>query len=217
MKRLIVRATSVAIMMVGGAGSVSAQLPGIPVYNTPVPSGFTMAADVGFPNSATGLGTSYAITGAFGTGPFGFTGSVGGTRVEAIDKSEITVGGTANWKIFGGPLIPLAVNVQAGAAYWKGVADSKNIHVPVGISAVLTIPTPGLAIKPWVAPRVDYSQAKVGDVTFDATEFAFSIGVDLASLSGLGFRAAYDWINTEGSALSTVGFGFSYSLKTPGF
>ena len=218
MKRLIVVATTAALAVFVGAGTVGAQLPGIPVYNTPVSSGFTIAADIGFPNDATGLGTSYAITGAFGTGLFGFTGSIGGTKIDAIDKTQVTVGGTANWKIFGGPLIPLAVNLQAGVAYWEGVSDSKNLHVPVGLSAMLTIPTPGMAIKPWIAPRVDYSRAKVGDVTIsDQTEFAISLGLDLAFLNGLGVHAVYDWMRVEGTTLSTIGVGLNYALKTPGF
>lgn len=217
MKRLIVVAAAVALVVFVGAETAGAQLPGIPVYNTPVASGFTIGADLAFPSDATGLGTSYAITGAFGTGLFGFTGSIGGTKVEALNKTQVTVGGTANWKVFGGPLIPLAVNLQAGVAYWEGAFDSKNLHVPVGVSAVLTIPTPGMAIKPWIAPRVDFSQAKVGSTTSDQTEFAFSIGLDLAFLNGLGVRAAYDWMRVDDSTLSTIGVGLNYSLKTPGF
>jgi opacity protein-like surface antigen len=216
MKRLRTVLAIGAVLVPFMATAGAAQLPGIPVYNTPVASGFAIGADFGFPNDATGLGTSYAITGAFGTGPFGFSASLGGTKVEAVNKTEVTVGGTANWKVFGGPLIPLAVNVQAGVAYWKGVLDSDNLHVPVGVGVVLTIPTPGMAIKPWVAPRLDYSQAKVAGVSNDQTEFAFSLGLDLAFLNGLGVRAAYDWIQIEGSTLSTVGVGINYALNVPG-
>lgn len=218
MKRLIVVAAAVALAAFAGVGTAGAQLPGIPVYNSPVSSGFTIAADVGFPNDATGLGTSYAITGAFGTGLFGFTGSIGGTKIEAINTTRVTVGGTANWKIFGGPLVPLAINLQAGVAYWEGALDSKNLRVPIGVSAMLTIPNPGMAIKPWIAPRVDYSRARVGGVTIsDHTEFAISLGLDLAFLNGLGVRAAYDWMRVDGTTLSTIGVGLNYALRTPGF
>lgn len=218
MKRLIVVAAAVALAAFAGVGTAGAQLPGIPVYNSPVSSGFTIAADVGFPNDATGLGTSYAITGAFGTGLFGFTGSIGGTKIEAINTTRITVGGTANWKIFGGPLVPLAINLQAGVAYWEGALDSKNLRVPIGVSAMLTIPNPGMAIKPWIAPRVDLLRTESGNVTSHQQVFAFSIGLDLAFLNGLGVRAAYDWNEgTPGSAESTIGVGLNYALKTPGF
>ncbi len=224
MKRLIVVATILALGTVAGPRQVQAQLPGIPVYNMPVPSGFTLAADVGFPSNSTGLGTSFAATGALGAGPFGFSASVGGTKVESpADKTEITIGGTANWKLFGGPLIPLAVNLQVGGSYWTvegtpSIAKKKNIHVPAGVSVVLTIPTPGLAIKPWIAPRVDYSRVEPeGGSAVSSTDFAWSAGIDLGFLSGLGIHAAYDWLRRDGTTFSTIGVGGSYSLKTPGF
>jgi hypothetical protein len=228
MKRLIVVAAAVALAVFAGAGTVRAQLPGIPVYNTVVPAGFTIAADVGFPSSSTHLGTTFAGTGAFGTGPFGFTLSIGATGLKAdtLTLTQATIGGTANWKIFGGPLIPLAVNLQAGVAYWEfgdpdsnfvagGTQKVQEFRVPIGVGFVLTIPTPGMAIKPWIAPRMDYRRTTLsGGLSSDATEFAFSIGLDLAFLNGLGARAAYDWVNSDGSALSTIGVGLNYSFKT---
>jgi opacity protein-like surface antigen len=227
MKRSIVIAACAALGVFAGAGTVRAQLPGIPVYNTVVPAGFTIAADVAFPSSSTHLGTSFAGTGAFGTGRFGFTLSIGATSVKAdtVSLTQATIGGTVNWKVFGGPLIPLAVNLQAGVAYWEfgdpdsnfvagGTEKIENFHVPVGVSFVLTIPTPGMAIKPWIAPRVDYSRTTLDGLSSDATEFAFSIGLDLAFLNGLGVRAAYDWMKSDGSTLSTIGVGLNYSFKT---
>jgi len=231
MKRSIVIAACAALAVFAGAGTVRAQLPGIPIYNTVVPAGFTIAADVAFPSSSQHLKTSFAATGAYGTGPFGFTLSMGGTIVElnAGDVVQAAIGGTVNWKIFGGPLIPLAVNLQAGVAFWEIGDPSPPIvpedtdipklvewRVPVGVSFVLTIPTPGMAIKPWIAPRVDYRRTTLSglDLSNDATEFAFSIGLDLAFLNGLGARAAYDWLQSDGKTLSTIGVGLNYSFKT---
>ena len=230
MKRLMVVVAAVALAVFAGAGTVRAQLPGIPVYNTVVPAGFTIGADVAFPSSSTHLKTSFAAIGAYGTGPFGFTLSIGGTIVETdtTDLPQAAIGGTVNWKVFGGPLIPLAVNLQAGVAYWE-IGDPsppivppgttpgekiENIRVPVGVSFVLTIPTPGMAIKPWIAPRVDYRHTTLAGLSRDKTDFAFSIGLDLAFLNGLGVHAAYDWRKSDGSTLSTIGVGLNYSFKT---
>lgn len=221
MKRSLLGTLVAAVALIAPA-QLSAQLPGTPVYNLVVPSGFSFAVDVGFPNDASGLGTSTALTGALGLGGvFGFTASIGTTKIEVLDKTQVAVGGTANWRVFGGPLIPLAVNIQAGAAYWEVDATGgkiKNIHVPVGVGFVLTIPTPGLAIKPWVAPRFDYSRMEPsGGSGADQSEFAWSAGIDLGFLNGLGIHAAYDWLRVDGVTSSTVGVGASYSLKTPGF
>ena len=223
MQRLIVVATVLVLGAVARPLPVSAQLPGTPVYNMPVPSGFTLSADVGFPSNSTGLGTVFEATGSFGTGPFGFSASVGTAKFESpIDATEIALGGTVNWKIFGGPLIPLAVNLQVGGAYWtvEGTSGAKikNVHVPVGVGIVLTIPTPGLAIKPWIAPRADYNSVNTeGSSTTSSTNFAWSAGIDLGFLSGLGIHAAYDWLRVDGTTFSTIGVGASYSFKTPGF
>jgi hypothetical protein len=67
---------------------------------------------------------------------------------------------TGNLKIFGGPLIPVSVTLQAGAAYDQqsestilgGDISSKTWHVPVGVGIALTIPNPVFSIKPWLAP-----------------------------------------------------------------
>jgi hypothetical protein len=231
MKRSITIAAYATLAVFAGAGTVRAQLPGIPVYNTVVPAGFTIGADVAFPSSSSHLKTSFAATGAYGTGPFGFTLSIGGTivRTDTTDLPQAAIGGTVNWKIFGGPLIPLAVNLQAGLAFWEVgdpspplVEEDSDIpklvewHVPVGVSFVLTIPTPGMAIKPWIAPRVDYRRTTLSglELSHDATEFAFSIGLDVAFLNGLGARAAYDWLQSDGETLSTIGVGLNYSFKT---
>ena len=237
MKRSIVVAAYATLAVLTGVGTLRAQLPGMPIYNTVVPAGFTIAADVAFPsggidfplNGSANLKTSFAATGAYGTGPFGFTLSIGGTIVETdtVSFPQAAIGGTVNWKIFGGPLIPLAVNLQAGIAYWEigdpappivpegtEIEKLEMFRVPVGVSFVLTIPTPGMAIKPWIAPRVDYSRTTLAGLSSDATEFAFSIGLDLAFLNGLGVRAAYDWMKSDGSTLSTIGVGLNYSFKT---
>jgi len=220
MNRSVVGIVAFLGLALSGPAALSAQLPGTPVYNVVVPSGISVAVDVGFPNDATGLGTSTALTGALGLGGvFGFTASVGTTKI--LDETKVAFGGTANWRVFGGPLIPLAVNLQAGAAYWEFDATGgkvKNIHVPIGVGLVLTIPTPGLAIKPWVAPRFDYSRLEPsGGGATDQSEFAWSAGIDLGFLNGLGVHAAYDWLRVEGMTMSTVGVGASYSFQTPGF
>ena len=217
MKRL----TTVAAVVAGGimvAGQARAQLPGIPVYNTVVATGLTLAGDVAFPNDNSGLSTSYGATGALGLGIFGFTASLGATKVDATGQTEVSFGGTANWKIFGGPLIPLALNLQGGAAYWEAdfpgtPSKIKNLRVPVGISATLTIPTPGMAIKPWIAPRVEYRRSEPdGQNSVDHTDFAWSAGIELAFLGGLGVHAAYDWLRSDGVTSSTVGVGASFGL-----
>jgi opacity protein-like surface antigen len=227
--------TSLSVFLLLNAVPGVAQLPGIPVYNTPIPGGFSLAADAAFPSSSTLLGSSYAATGAFGVGAFGFTLSVGGTSIEVdtFNLGQVAAGGTANWKVFGKPMSPLSVNVQAGVAFWEIgdpppslttpdtlVRKLEQFRVPVGVSAMWTIPTSGLAIKPWIAPRLDYNVLRFKGETSTRTEsrsdFAFSIGLEVAFLNGLGIRAAYDWQQPDNEVLSTIGVGLTYSFRKPG-
>ena len=234
MKRLLVVAAAAALAAFTGAGTIAAQVPTFPVYNWPIPAGFTILADVAFPSSSTNTGTSYAGTLAFGTGAFGFTLSGGGTsaEVDTFNLGQATIGGTVNWRAIGGPAMPWAVNLQVGVAYWE-IGDPppdlvppplipfgeklQNFHVPVGVSVMYTVITSGLAIKPWIAPRVDYSRNTLADQSVDNTDFAFSIGLNLAFRNGLGVRAAYDWLQSDGPTRDTFGVGAYYSFTAPDF
>jgi opacity protein-like surface antigen len=213
-----------AVLALGlAAAPLQAQNPGLPVYNNGVPTGIGIAADIAFPNDNSGLGTSFGATGAIGLGPLGFTASLSRTKAEATDDNVTAVGGTANLKVFGGPLIPLAVTLQGGLAYWQvdapGVVpiSTSFFHVPVGVGFVLTIPNPAFAIKPWVAPRVDIVRASPdGGEASTSTAFAWSAGVDLAFLGGLGLRGAYDWRKDDGVTASSISAGVTYTFKVPG-
>ncbi len=38
----------------------------------------------------------------------------------------------------------------------------KLVHAPIGLGIALRIPNPALAIKPWIAPRLDVVRVSVG-------------------------------------------------------
>jgi hypothetical protein len=206
-----------ALSMLGLTARLEAQVFGLPVRNAGVPTGLTLAADLGFPNGDAGKGWAVGASGSLGLGPLGVTGSV--ARWDPRDgESFSSVGATGNLKIFGGPLIPLSVTAQAGLAYGTQgddvLGDTKLLHVPLGVGFALTIPNPVLAIKPWVAPRIDLVRSKPsgGDSDTDSN-FGVSGGIDLSFLSGLGFRAMYDrvWAG-DGVNPSILSLGISWGL-----
>jgi len=217
MKRILL---AVLVTSLLAAGSAAAQVLGVPVYNRGVSSGIGIQADVAFPNVDYGKGTAFAGTGAVGLGPLGLTASIASYKPKG-GASTTSVGGSVNFKVFGGPLVPLSVNLQAGAGYFKEkVTDIKNLRIPVGIGFALKIPSPAVSLKPWIAPRVDFARRSGGLLpTSDSqTNFAFSAGLDLDLLSGLGFQAAYDWTRVKNSSLrpSTIALGAHYQFKLPG-
>jgi hypothetical protein len=214
-----------AIGMAVAALPAAAQVRGLPVYNAGVPRGIGLSADVGFPNDDAGNGLGFGVSGSAGIGLVGVTATLGAYNPDGAAGNKVTVGGTVNYRVFGGPLIPLAVTLQGGVGYYKpdvDGADVSELHVPVGVGFALTVPNPALAIKPWLAPRLDIVRHKVetGGVvgvsnTDTDTEFGISGGVELNFLNGFGIHAAYDLVTGSGSKPGVFGVGAHYALRLP--
>jgi opacity protein-like surface antigen len=205
-----------------GASPARAQVLGIPVYNSGIARGVGLYGDVGFPNAAAGKGTAFGLTGRAGFGPLGVTAIVSSFNPDGPAGSVTSVGGTGNLRVFGGPLVPLSVTLQGGVGYAKpdnGVLPGDEVsvlHFPVGVGFALTIPNPVLAIKPWLAPRVDVTRTKTNGVSDSDTKFALSGGVEFNLLSGLGLHAAYDYRTGGSSHPGVFGIGAHYTFRVPG-
>jgi hypothetical protein len=203
-------------------GAATAQVHGIPVYNSGIPTGIGVYADIGFPNTDAGKGRSLALSGRAGFGPFGATAILSTFNPEGPSDSELSVGGTLNYKVFGGPLIPLSVTLQGGIGYSKPEAgflpseDVNEFRFPVGVGVALTIPNPALAIKPWIAPRLDIVRTSAGGVSNTESNFGLGGGLELNTLSGFGVHAAYDRVFLDGSDSSVFGVGVHYTFRVPG-
>lgn len=214
MKRLL-RGLFTLCAALGLAPSLPGQVIGLPVYNAGIPTGVGVYADIGFPNDAAGGGTAFGATGRLGVGPFGATASVARYNPEGPGDQLTSVGGTLNYKVFGGPLVPLTVTLQGGAGYAKE-DDVKLYRFPVGLGLALTIPNPALAIKPWLAPRLDIARAS-GPLGSDTdTNFGISGGVEFNLLSGLGLHASYDRVFADVDDPSVFAAGLHYTFRVPG-
>lgn len=214
----------VVLALASGGTPAAAQNPGLPVYNLGVPRGLGIYGDFGFPNAAAGKGTAYGVTGRAGFGPIGVTVTLSALNPKGPAGSDVSVGGTLNYKLLGGPLVPLSVTLQGGISYAKpgdGLLPDDQVtayHFPVGIGFALVIPNPALAIHPWLAPRIDIarSSTKASGSTTD-TNFGLSGGLEFNLLNGFGVQAAYDRIFTKGAAdPGTFGIGAHYTFRLPG-
>jgi hypothetical protein len=134
----------------------------------------------------------------------------------------LSVGGTLNYKVFGGPLIPLSATLQAGIGYSKPESgllpsgDINELHFPIGMGFALTIPNPALAIKPWIAPRLDIVRRSGGGISDTESNFGLGGGLELNLLNGFGVHAAYDRVFTDAGDPSVFGFGAHYTFRIPG-
>ena len=205
-----------------GVRSAQAQVRGIPVYNSGIATGIAIYGDVGFPNTEAGKGTALAVSGRAGFGPMGATAMLSTFNPDGPGNSELSVGASLNYKVFGGPLIPLSVTLQGGIGYSKpdnGFLPGQEVNelrFPVGIGFALTIPNPALAIKPWIAPRLDIVQVSGGGSSNTETNFGIGGGLELNLLSGLGVHAAYDRVFADGGDPGVFGFGAHYAFRIPG-
>src|ERR671921_771623 len=195
------------------ASEGAAQVRGIPVYNSGVPTGIGIYGDVGFSDENAGKGKAFAVSGRAGFGPFGATAMLSTFNPDGPGSSDVSVGATLNYKIFGGPLVPLSVTLQGGIGYSKpdtGLLpgdDVTELHFPVGAGFALTIPNPVLAIRPWIAPRLDIVRASVSGTSDSRTNFGISAGLELNLLTGLGVQAAYDRVFTDVGDPGVFGVG----------
>jgi hypothetical protein len=224
--RQSLRATVLALGIATAAAlapDAEAQVRGIPVYNNGVPRGIGIYGDVGLPNDEAGGGTAYGVTGRAGFGVLGVTAMLSSYDPDGPADSDLSVGATANYRVFGGPLVPLAVSLQAGVGYAKpesGILPDDDVtqwRFPVGLGFALTIPNPALAIQPWLAPRLDIVRTSPdgGDAETD-TNFGLSGGVELNLLNGIGVHAAYDAVFADGGTPGVFGLGAHYNFRVPG-
>ncbi len=218
MKKSLTRALLVTTLLGGvSAGAMQAQVvTGLPVRNAGILGGLTIGGEVGFPNADYGKGTSYGARASLGFGPIGLSAVASRWNPDGPAEAHTGVGGYLNLKVFGGPLIPLSVTLQGGAEYASS-NGIKQVHAPIGLGIGLRIPNPALAIKPWIAPRLDIARTTGSGINSDTeTNFGISGGVDLSLLGGLSFSAAYDrtWINSLNPSVFSL--GASYTIKIPG-
>jgi len=218
----VVAALALVFLGASGVSAASAQVRGIPVYNSGIPSGIGLYGDVGFPDENAGKGRALALSGRAGFGAFGATAILSSFNPDGDGENDLSVGATLNYKLFGGPLVPLSVTLQGGIGYSKppsGILPTDEVNefrFPVGVGLALTIPNPALAIKPWLAPRIDIVRQSGGSASNTESNFGLGAGLELNLLSGLGFHAAYDRVFMDGGDPSVFGVGAHYTFRVPG-
>ena len=213
-------ATTALLVVLGRVSTASAQALGLPVYNSGVPTGLGVYGDVAFPNAAAGDGHTFAVTGRLGVSRIGVTATIGSFNPSGPDNTITTVGATGNYKLLGGPLIPFSATLQGGIGYGKegsGLGSSKLWRFPIGLGIGITIPNPALAIKPWIAPRIDITRVSVQGGSSDTdSNFGVSAGVEFNFLTGFGVHAAYDRVFANGDDPGIFAIGAHYGFRIPG-
>ncbi|MCL4865309.1 MAG: hypothetical protein KJZ47_05400, partial [Gemmatimonadales bacterium] len=165
-----------------------------------LPRGLSLAADVGVPNDASGLGITVAASAGAGLGLLGVTALVARTDVTGED-AVLSGGAMASLRLIGGPLVPFFATLQGGVGRWQAAGTSieggeiTTTSVPVGLGLGWTIASPVVSLKPWLAPRMQWTrrteEGGFGGET-ESTDAAVSGGIDLGFINGITVRGMYD-------------------------
>jgi hypothetical protein len=215
-----------AVLVLGFAVCVTTpaagQWTGMPAWNSPKGgTGVTISGDWGKPNELYGKGNAFGARASLTLATMTFTAGVASYGPEGLNERTTSLGGQVDFRVIGGSLLPIAVNVQAGAGV-SGKISSGTANYPkvlnaigaVGFSAPL--PTPGLSIEPYFSPGIRYrreTDALTG-ASASTTKFGYVLGANIG-LGMMGIHAAYDYQGTDVGDVNVFGLGAHFAIRMP--
>ena len=214
------RAVLILGMAAFAAAPAAAQWLGTPAWNSPkMGTGLTIYGDYGAPNTDAGKGNAFGGRATLGIGTLALTAGVESWKPDVFNARATSYGGTAAFRLIGGSLLPVAVNLQVGAAHSSAVTSGTQtlpaettVLGAVGLSVPL--PTPGFSIEPYLSPGIRYHH--YSNVTPDhETNFGWVIGGNLG-FGLVGIHLAYDSEKFDnGTTHGVFGVGANVGIKLP--
>ena len=208
------RAAIVLGLAVAAAPAV-AQNFGSPLWNSPKGgTGVTISGDFAKPNSDLGKGSAWGARASLGLA--NLTVGVGLTtwKPDGLPDSYTSVGGNAAFRVIGGSLIPVSINLQLGAAR-QGAAngDSAMFRITAGAGVAVSVPTPGLSIEPYLS--ISNRWYKFTGISGTNSNIGWVIGANLG-FGMFGVHVAYDSEKFDSGATGGIlGIGAHVALKAP--
>src|SRR5439155_16876681 len=118
------RALAVLALAAFVTAPAAAQWLGMPSWNSPKGGGVEISADYGQPNADYGQpnaiarkGTGYGARLSLGVGTGTLTAGASSWQPATFSTRVTSFGGSLGLRLFGGSLLPVAVNLQLGGAY----------------------------------------------------------------------------------------------------
>lgn len=207
------RIATIAALIAFGATPAVAQWAGMPVWNNPKGgTGVTIDGDLGFPNSNGGKGTAFGARATLGLANISLTAGLSSWKPSGAPSSYTSIGGMAAFKVIGGSLIPLAVNLQLGAGTTDSVGTTpRTTTLVAGAGLSVNVPTPGLSIEPYLSVGNRWAKAS-GLSTQSGVGWVIGANVGFGML---GLHLAYDSQKIAGTTRGIIGVGAHVALKAP--
>ena len=208
------RALTVFALAAAVAAPARAQWAGMPVWNSPKGgTGVTINGDFGKPNADLGKGSAFGGRATHGLGSLSVTAGMSSWKPSGASSSATSIGATAAFRVIGGSLIPVNINLLVGGA--RTTADSvPNITTIVAGGGVsVSLPTPGVSIEPYLS--ITERVSKLSGISGTNSNIGFTVGAN-ASFGLIGVHLAYDSQKlTGGGTGSVIGLGVHVALKVP--
>jgi hypothetical protein len=216
MKRIATIVVMTALITLA-ATPLAAQWAGMPAWNNPKGgTGVTIDGDLGFPNSNGGKGTAFGGRVMLGLANISLTAGATSWKPNGFSKSLTSLGGTAEFKIIGGSLIPVALNIQLGAGTTTsvdtGLATIPKVTTLLGGAGIsVNVPTPGINIEPYLSISNRWNKPSGGSTE---SHVGWVIGANVG-LGMLGLHLAYDSQKVGSNTRGIIGIGAHFALKAP--
>ena len=211
MKRVIV----VVGLIVGASAPAAAQFLGMPVWNSPSGgTGITISGDYGKPNADFGKGSAFGARGTVGLGSLSVTAGLASYKPQGASNSATSLGANAAFRVIGGSLLPVNVNLLAGGARTTASGSPDLTTLVAGGGVSVSLPTPGLSIEPYVSLANRWRKLSGGGST--DSNFGWTIGANLG-FGMFGAHVAYDSESLGGGQTGgIIGLGLHVALHAPG-
>jgi hypothetical protein len=207
------RVSLLAVLVTGAATPAAAQLAGLPVWNSPKGgTGITISGDYGKPNADLGKGNAFGARGTVGLGSLSLTAGFSSWNLPGTLPTLKSVGGNAAFRVVGGSLLPVNVNLLVGGARTTASGASGGTTTLIaggGVSVSLPLP---LSIEPYLS--IANRWHKPTGLSTDSN-IGWTIGANLG-LGLMGAHIAYDSESLGGGATGGIlGVGLHLALKVP--
>ena len=215
MKRAVLGVAVVTVAAAVGPARAAAQLAGMPVWNSPRGgTGVLIAADIGVPDSVGGKGTTLAGRAALGLSALTLSATVGVRNPQGAGSNVTEYGGAAAYRLIGGSLIPISLNLQGGFAGFSAAGVS-NTRATAALGLAIDLPVPGLSLEPWVAPGLRVNHQGASGLIASQTNTEFGVAGGLTFGFGLvGLHAAVDYEKVPGGGhATTLGVGLHVDIR----
>lgn len=203
-----------AVLAVGVATPAVAQFAGMPVWNSPKGgTGITISGDYGKPNADAGKGNAFGARGTVGLGSLSLTAGFSTWKPSGATNSLKSIGGDAAFRVIGGSLLPINVNLLVGGARTTVSGASGNLTTLIAGGGVsVSLPTPGVTVEPYVSVANRWHKPSGGST---ASNIGWTIGANLG-FGMLGAHIAYDSESLGGGTTAGIlGVGLHLALNVP--